>query len=169
VIDMQYMVKMPKQRVRLLRKNNEKLKKHFEEITNVTLHLHEDEVWFETDDPIEAMSIKQVLIAFARGFDLDDALNLLDDRYGLEIINITDYVGKSKSRLITMRGRIIGTEGKTKRAIENAANVKIAVYGKTVSILGRWENIPKARRAIEMLLEGRMHKTVYRWLELQGG
>ncbi|MCD6403447.1 MAG: RNA-processing protein [Candidatus Aenigmarchaeota archaeon] len=167
---MKYVVKIPKQRIRLLRKDNEKLKKHFEKITSVTLEFgEEDEVWFETDDPIKAMNIKQVLIAFGRGFDLDDALNLLDDSYGLEIINITDYVGKSKSRLVTMRGRIIGTDGKTKRTIENAANVKLAIYGKTVSILGRWEDIPKARRAIEMLLEGKMHSTVYRWLETHGG
>ncbi len=166
---MRYVVKIPAQRARLLLKNDGKLLKEFEKITNVKLEVNQDEVAFEVDDPIKAMSIKQVLTAFGRGFSLDDALYLLDDSYGLEIIDITDFVGKSKSRLVTMRGRVIGTEGKTKRTIENATGTKIAVYGKTVSIIGPWDKIPKARRAVEMILEGAMHNTVYRWLELHAG
>ena len=162
---MKYTVKIPKIRARLLLKNEGKLKKKFEEIANVKIDVKEDEISFECDDPVYAMSIKQVLIAFGRGFDLDDALNLLDEQYGLEIIDITDYVGKSKSRLVTMRGRIIGTDGKTKRTIENATGTKLSIFGKTVSILGPWEKIPTAKRAVEMLLEGKMHNTVYRWLE----
>ena len=166
MIKMRYYIKIPKERIRLLRKDGEKVKNHFEKISGVKLSVEDNEVSFETDNSLLAYSLKQVLLAFARGFDMDDALNLLDESYGLEIIDITSYAGRSKSRLITLRGRIIGSGGKAKRTIENLTNTKIAVHGKTVSILGKWEDIPAARRAVEMLLEGAMHKTVYRWLEL---
>jgi len=156
---------LPKKRVRLLCKNNEKVKRHFEEITGVKLRVNDNEVSFEVEDPLKAYNLKQVLFAFGRGFDMDDALDLMDEAYGMDVIEITNYTGKSKSRLITMRGRIIGSEGKAKRTIENLTNTRIAVEGKTVCIIGKWNDIRKARKAIEMLLEGAMHKTVYRWLE----
>lgn len=161
---MRYYVRIPKKQINLLKKNNQKLKKYFEETTDVKLNIN-DGVSFDTNDPIFAMSLQQVLKAFGRGFAMRDALDLLDDKYGLEIIDITEYVGKSKSRLMTMRGRIIGTEGKTKKTIENYTDTKIAVAGKTVSIIGEWRKIKIARRAIEMLLQGAMHPTVYKWLE----
>jgi ribosomal RNA assembly protein len=161
---MRYYVRIPKKQINLLKKNNQKLKRYFEETTNVKLNIN-DSVSFDTDDPILALSLQQVLKAFGRGFAMKDALDLLDDKYGLEIIDITEYVGKSKSRLTTMRGRIIGTDGKTKKTIENYTDTKIAVSGKTVSIIGEWKKIKIARRAIEMLLQGAMHSTVYRWLE----
>jgi len=164
---MEYSIKIPEKYIRLLLKDNEKLKKHFEKITGVKLkvNLEDNEITYETDDPLLGLTLQRVLQAFGRGFSMDDALNLLDDEYGLEIIDITEYAGKSKNRLIELRGRVIGKEGKAKRTIENLTNTKIAVSGKTVSILGRWEDIPRARHAIEMLLKGAMHRTVYRWLE----
>jgi len=162
---MRYIVKIPKKQIYLLKKNNEKFKKHFEKITDTELELN-DEVSFETDDPVKAITIQQILLAFGRGFDMDVALNLLDDEYGLEVVDLKDYT-KSRSRLITIKGRIIGTNGKTKKTIEKFTDTKLAISGKTVSILGKWGQIPIARRAVEMLIEGAMHSTVYRWLELQ--
>jgi ribosomal RNA assembly protein len=39
------------------------------------------------------------------------------------------------------------------------------VYGKTVGIIGRVEDLVYARRAVESLLGGSRHATVYGWLE----
>ena len=41
----------------------------------------------------------------------------------------------------------------------------LSVYGKTISILGRPENVTTARKAIESLLAGSPHASVYKWLE----
>ena len=41
----------------------------------------------------------------------------------------------------------------------------ISVYGKTIGIIGQLEHIPNARKAIEALLAGRKHGTVYKFLE----
>ena len=44
-------------------------------------------------------------------------------------------------------------------------DVEISIYGKTVSLIGKIENIQMAREAIEMILEGSRQKTVYAYLE----
>ncbi|HKZ45244.1 MAG TPA: RNA-processing protein, partial [archaeon] len=100
-----------------------------------------------------------------RGFDFEDSLNLLDESYYLETIEIKEFSGKSRNRMITLRGRIIGERGKTKESIEKYSDVKISIYGKTIGIIGEWSAIIIAKKAIEMLLLGSLHSTVYRYLE----
>ena len=107
---------------------------------------------------------KTILKAFGKGFEINDALNLLDEKYCLEVINLTEYT-KSKNRINTLKSRIIGTHGKTKKYIEEYSNVKIAVFGKTISIIGKWNEINIAIKAIKMLIEGCSHSRLYRWLE----
>ena len=76
-----------------------------------------------------------------------------------------DYVGKRNKHIHRIAGRIIGKEGKTRRKIENDAGVFLSIYGHTVSIIGKIEGMEVAKKAIEMLLEGANHSTVYRYLE----
>ena len=45
------------------------------------------------------------------------------------------------------------------------AEVDMAVYGKTVSLIGEMDNIMVAKEAIEMILNGSRHKSVYGFLE----
>ena len=63
------------------------------------------------------------------------------------------------------KGRIIGANGKTRELITELADVDMAVYGKTVSLIGEMENILVAKEAIEMILNGSRHKSVYSFLE----
>lgn len=139
-----------------------KLKEKIEKTTKTKLNIGEDiEIEGESLDIFIA---KNVLKAFGRGFNVDDALKLIEDEYALEIIDLTDFVN-SENRLKTVSGRIIGTEGKTKKFIEKYTNTKIAVSGKTVSIIGRWDDIALTREAILMIINGSTHKSLYRWLE----
>jgi ribosomal RNA assembly protein len=69
--------------------------------------------------------------------------------------------------MLTLKGRVIGTNGKTKKLIENFTETKLAIYGKTICIIGRWDRVVIAKKSIEMLLSGRLHTTVYRFLEKQ--
>jgi ribosomal RNA assembly protein len=41
---------------------------------------------------------------------------------------------------------------------------KVSVYGHTISILGEYEKATDAREAIELLLKGKQHSTVYKLL-----
>jgi len=156
-------VVIPEKRLKLLKKNKEWVKK-LEEYTGLKIKINK-EIFIEGDDSLKIYRTKLVLKAFGRGFDLETALNLLDENYYFETINIKDYSKKSKNRLITLKGRVIGTKGKTKRIIERYAEVKISIYGKTIGIIGSWERVMLAKKAIEMLLAGSLHSTVYRFLE----
>ena len=156
-------VSIPESRIRILKKNKKMLKK-LENLVDVEIKLN-DEVEMEGNDPLVIMRVKQVIKAFGRGFDFEDALLLLDEEYMLEVVDIKEFSGKSRNRMIELRGRIIGTKGKTKDLIEKLADVKVCVYGKTVSIIGKWDAVQDAKKAIELLLEGRKHGSVYRFLE----
>lgn len=156
-------ISIPEQRMKLL-KTNRKLVKRLEELGDVKIKLAED-ISIECEDPIRAICAKNVIKAFGRGFDFDDALYLLDDAYELCIIDAKDFAGKSPRRLEDLRGRVIGRDGKTKNIIEKLTDAKLSIYGKTISIIGKWDCVQFARQAICMLLEGRRHGTVYKFLE----
>lgn len=156
---------IPEERMKILRRNKnfiEQLKK----FTDSKIELNE-EICIDCEDSIKTLRIKEVLKAFGRGFDFNTALNLLDEEYYLEIIDLKDYAKRSRNRLITLRGRVIGTEGKTKKLIEKYTDVKISIYGKTISIIGKWDKLMIAKKAIEMLLSGCLHSSVYKFLEKQ--
>ena len=152
---------VPEERMKLL-KNDTKWEDKLRQFSDIKVKLSED-IEFEGEDPLAVMRIKLVFQAFGRGFDFDDALNLLDEEFSLEIIDLSAY-SKSRDRLMTLKGRIIGTEGRSKNIIEKKTETKIAIYGKTVAIIGRFQDVAKAREAIELILSGKKHGTVFRFL-----
>jgi len=156
-------IRIPQKRIDILKKYDE-LKKKIEEFTNTKIEL-DDDVLIEGES-VDVFQAKNVIKAFGRGFDLDDCFYLLEDEYGLEIINLSEFT-KSKGRLKILKGRIIGTGGKTKKYIEKYADVKTSILGKTVGIIGKWDKINIAREAIMKLIQGCTHQTLYRWLERQ--
>ena len=128
---------------------------------NCEFHFDET-VEIESDDPLKVFRVKEVVKAFGRGFNVDNALNLLDEQFYLEIIEIES---KSKDRIAVLKGRIIGREGGTKKIIEKISGAKISIYGKTISIIGRWDEVQIAREAVNLILSGSKHSTVYRFLK----
>lgn len=156
-------VAIPEQRMKILKENKHLVKK-LKDLADVKIRLGEN-VEIECEDSIQLMRVKTVVKAFGRGFDFEDALYLLDDAYELYIIDIKDFAGKSSKRLNELRGRVIGRKGKSKNIIEKMADVKISIYGKTISIIGKWDNVQYTNQAVRMLLEGRKHGSVYRFLE----
>jgi ribosomal RNA assembly protein len=154
-------IKIPEESLKIFKQKE--YKDQLEKLTGSKIGVDE-EVSIESKDPLMLLRVKEAVKAFGRGFDFDTALNLLDEEYYLETMNIQDFCGKSKSRMAVLKGRLIGSEGKTKRLIEKCTNVKIAIYGKTVSIIGKWDDVERAKQAVEGLLYGRKHSTVYRSL-----
>ena len=80
----------------------------------------------------------------------------------MEAVRIDDFTNKSQFQRV--KGRIIGRAGRARKNIEELTDTNISVYGKTVGIIGTAENTALARKAVESLLSGSMHSTVYRWL-----
>jgi ribosomal RNA assembly protein len=158
-------VAIPEERIELLRKDKELMEK-LRKFVDVKVKI-DDCVVIESDDPLCLLRVKEVIKAFGRGFDVDTSLNLLDEDYFLDVLDIKEFTGKSRNRQTVLKGRVIGSKGKTKNIIEKHTEVKIVIYGKTVSIVGKAKNVCVAREAIEMLLNGANHNTVYRFLESQ--
>lgn len=117
------------------------------------------------DDPLGALRARDVLNAIARGFSSERAFRLFDENKYLEVIDMTDFIGRSDKALVRLKGRVIGEAGKTRRIIEETAGVCVSVYGKTIALIGEPEQLAVAREAILMLLDGVPHSAVYRFLE----
>jgi len=118
-----------------------------------------------TEDPSVLFRSKEAVTAIGRGFSPDRAFRLLQDEDAiLEVIDLREIVGRSISDLQRLKGRIIGQEGKTRRIIEELTEADISVYGHSISIIANADQMEVAREAIEMLLKGSQHSTVYRFL-----
>ncbi|MCQ2056083.1 MAG: KH domain-containing protein [archaeon] len=118
-------------------------------------------------NPLSVLKIVDVIKAIGRGFAPSRAMKLFNDDEYLEIINLKEFAGKKSDRLLTVRGRVIGKDGKTRQIIESLTGVYITVYGNTIGFIGNIFNLPIAKHAVELILNGSEHATVYRYLENQ--
>jgi len=164
-------LKIPRDRIGVLIGTNGETKEKIEKITKTQLDIDGEEGTVAIspaegmEDPLGVWKTNHIVKAVGRGFNPEMALKLNEDDVYLEIINLPLYVGKSKKSLARQKGRIIGKDGKTREIIINMAEVAMAVYGKTVSLIGDFEGVMVAKEAVEMILNGSRHKSVYGFLE----
>ena len=116
-------------------------------------------------DPLKNLQLISAAKAIGRGFNPEKAYKLLEMDYYLEIVDIRDYVGRSKKRLGIIRGRLIGREGKTRHIIEDMTGCDLAIQGHTVSIISDLNGLEAAKVAVSMVLAGSEHGSVYKYLE----
>ena len=168
--DFSYELKIPKERVAVLigKRGKEKTFLEDETKTRINVDSKEGDVVITGNDAISLFSAREMIKAIGRGFNPEAARLLLKQDYVFESINLADFV-KTKDHLKRIKGRIIGSSGKSRKVIEELSESEICVYGKTVSMIGYVESCGLARKAIEMLLRGSTHATVYRWLEKERG
>ena len=161
-------VKVPKERIAVIIGPSGSTKKKIEELAKLKLEVNSDDGRVEIseeEDPILALRTSEVIKAIARGFSPEKALELFyEDFLTLDIIDLSEAATTPKE-LARLKGRIIGREGKTREIAEKLINVKISVYGKTVSVIGFPEQTTIIRTAIDMLINGVNHGTVYSFLE----
>ena len=118
-----------------------------------------------SEDPTVMFRAKEVVTAIGRGFTPEHAFRLLDDEEIMfEIIDLRDIIGRSPSDLKRLKGRLIGKEGKTRKIIEELTEANISIYGHTVGIIGYPDQLTIAREAVNMLIGGSLHGSVYRFL-----
>ena len=164
-------IRIPRERIGVLIGPNGSVKEQIEKTLGVKLQIDSStgdvsiELNPENNDPSKLFRAKDVVTAIGRGFSPEKAFRLLEDENTiLEIIDLRQIFGKSESDMRRIRGRIIGRDGKTRRIIEELTETYISVYGHTVGIIGDFEKAQIAREAIDMLIKGAMHGTVYRYL-----
>jgi len=165
-------LKIPRERVGVLIGPEGKTKKHVEEKLKVELQIDSEAgdvtimMAEKADDPSMLFKAKDLITAIGRGFSPEHAFRLVrDEEAMLDLIDLRSVFGKSDADIKRVQGRIIGTNGKTRRIIEELTDTNVSVYGHTVCIIGTVEQLQIAREAIEMLVKGSMHGTVYRFLQ----
>jgi ribosomal RNA assembly protein len=164
-------IKIPRERVGVLIGPEGTTKKSIEEKLSVQLEIDSETgdvnavMEENVADPSVLFKAKDVVTAVGRGFSPEHAFRLIrDEEAMLDVLDLRTVFGKSEADIKRVKGRIIGMNGKTRIIIEELTGTNLAVYGHTVGIIGTLEQAEVAREAIEMLIKGSMHATVYRFL-----
>jgi ribosomal RNA assembly protein len=164
-------VKIPKERVGILIGPEGKTKQYIEAKLEVQLDIDtEGSVGImlkeNCKDPSLFLKAKDVVLAIGRGFSPETAFRLIrnqDDIY--DMIDLRLIFGRSDTDIKRVKGRIIGTEGKTRKLIEELTEADVVVYGHTVGIIGSFEEVDAAHNAVQMVIDGCEHHTVYKYLQ----
>ncbi|MDE1767994.1 MAG: hypothetical protein KGH64_05810 [Candidatus Micrarchaeota archaeon] len=151
---------IPHKRAELL---DSKLLAKLKERLGCKLELEDNSITIQ-GEPYDEYNAKNVLTAFGRGFDLDKAYKLLNEDYFFQMINLKDAFG-SKEQIMRVKARIIGTAGRAKEHIESISGADIAVFGSSISIIGKADELKVADAAIRILIDGGTHKTAYKVME----
>ena len=164
-------VRIAADRVGTLIGNKGETKRMLMRIAGVTMEIdtEEGDVILHDDkakDPLKALQLLDVIKAIGRGFSPERAMRLFSDDEYLEVIDLKEFGGRP-NQMSRIRGRLIGHDGKTRTLIEDLAGVSMSIYGNTVAIIGSSAGLPVAKHAVELLLNGSEHSTVYRYLEGQ--
>lgn len=157
-------LKIPKQRVAIFIGKKGETKKQVQIRTKTRMVVDKEGLVVIKGESFDTLIAESVVRAIARGFSPEKAMMLVQPGWHLEIIDVKDY-GESQASQKRLKGRVIGQEGKAKRMIEEMTECYLSVYGKTVGVIGRTENVINAKIAIGMLLGGAKHSSAYRFLE----
>ncbi len=153
-------VNIPERRKGVLIGKDGKVKRGIEKATGTTIEINSG-VEIEGNS-LGVLKARDIVKAIGRGFSPEKAMLLLKEENRLIIISME---GKSRKTIKRLFARVIGTNGRTKRIIERNTHTCLSVFGKTVSVIGKWDSAERAEEAVEMLLQGKTHTYVYKFLE----
>ena len=109
--------------------------------------------------------VEKVLRAIDFGFDVEDALLLVNDDFVLEFVDVKSHT--RRKNLKDVRARLIGTGGKARKTIENLTGAVIVISGNRVGVIVDSEHLDAVVQAIESLIQGAKHGNVFARLEKQ--
>lgn len=168
----QLFVRIPRERIGVLIGAKGSVKEYVEKKLLVKLDVNSETgdviitLKENTEDPSLLFKAKDLVLAIGRGFSPERAFRLLEEEDCiLEIIDLRRILGRSESTIRRIKGRIIGRDGKTRAIIEEMSGAFISIYGHTVAIIGDFDQVSVAREAVNMLINGSEHTTVYRFLQ----
>lgn len=152
-------VKIPEERIPVVIGTKGSTKRLLEKKTKTKLII-EEEIIIEGES-LEVMTAENIVKAIGRGFSPVHALILLDEENTLVIIELP----KNEQSQRRIKSRLIGTRGKSRKNIERLTDTFISVYGKSVAVIGKYQNVQLAEEAINKIVKGFSHRAVYEFLE----
>lgn len=162
--EFEQMLKVPKERMAVLIGTNGETKEKIEEKTDTKLHVSKEGEVTIKGESLNAWIARLIVKAIGRGFSPEKAMLLLQEDYGFELVELNEWAKTDKAQQ-RLKGRVIGEKGRSKENIERLTETYISVYGKTIGIIGEVKKMLVAKKAVEMLLSGSMHVTVFKMLE----
>ena len=152
-------ITIPQDRVPVLIGRSGKTKEFIEKKTGTKITVGQEIII--SGDPEMELKCSDIAKAIGRGFHPNRATRLLLEGTVLDVITIKGNFNTIKR----VAARIIGSQGKARKNIEKLTGAAIAVYGKTVSIIGSQKEASNAREAVELIILGRKHGSVWKHLE----
>ena len=171
MVGLDMFVKIPRERVGILIGPEGKVKQHIEEKLQVKLDVDSEGsvaivLSEKATDPSLLLKAKDVVTAIGRGFSPEIVSRLIRNEDEIfDLIDLRVIFGRSESDIKRIKGRIIGAEGKTRKLIEELTEADVVVYGHTVGLIGSFEQVDAAHNAVQMIIEGCQHHTVYNYLQ----
>ena len=164
------MVRVPQDRVAVLIGVQGKVKEEIEDRSGAVLDIDSDsgEVKIESEnieEPVMALKVADIVNAIGVGFSPERAFRLFHEDVYFASFDIRDYVGKDANHVRRIRARIIGTKGKTRRIIEDLTGADISIHRNYVGVIGDLLELDVGKTAVDMILNGSEHSSVYRFLE----
>lgn len=164
-------IKVPLERVGALVGKEGAVKEEIERRCAVKLDIDgktgEAKITFGAESLIESNPFKafDIVSAIARGFSPQRAFALLEEEKMLTMVDLRQYAGKSENAMIRIKSRLIGSEGKARKVVEELSDTEISIYGHTVAIIGDSESSKVAQDAVDKLAKGGTHKATYEMLQ----
>jgi ribosomal RNA assembly protein len=154
--------RIPEERVEKLQRNLPRLKRSL----SCEIVIRDNQIIITSKNSFNEYIARNVIVAFGRGFSIDDALELCrEDKY-FKLIELQDYA-KNRNQLVRIKSRVIGREGKVKKEIEKLTGAKIAIYGKTIALIGGEQELKSAEDALIRIITGSKQSNVLRLLQLK--